>query len=116
MPYIGLSVKYRKKKKNMQSTSQVLIHMLRDKKREGKDRAVFGGDAFSPSLLLLHTCNYTFRLDRGVNLVDSSQSFQGMYCTAEEFRHTPSGGLRYPMLSANFCNIYKCNLKLLLHF
>ena len=57
MPYIGLSVKYRKKKKNMQSTSQVPIHMLRDKKREGKDRAVFGGDAFSPSLLLLHTCN-----------------------------------------------------------
>ena len=57
MPYIGLSVKYRKKKKDMQSTSQVLIHMLRDKKREGKDRAVFGGDAFPPSLLLLHTCN-----------------------------------------------------------
>ena len=104
MPYIGLSVKYRKKK-DMQSTSQVLIHMFRDKKREGKDRAVFGGDAFPPSLLWLHT-----------RLVDSSQSFQGMYCTAQEFRHTPSGGLRYPLLSANFCNIYKYNLKLLLYF
>ena len=59
MPYIGLSVKYQKKlkKKDMESTSQVLIHMLRDKKREGKNRAVFGGDAFPPSLLWLHTRN-----------------------------------------------------------
>ena len=50
MPYIGLSVKYWKKK-DMQSTSQVLIHMLRNKKREDKDRTVFGGDAFPPFLL-----------------------------------------------------------------
>ena len=41
----------------MESTSQVLIHMLREKKREGKNRAVFGGDAFPPSLLWLHTRN-----------------------------------------------------------
>ena len=85
MPYIGLSVKYWKKKKGHAKYLPSSNPHVKEQEagRQGQN-------------CVRWRCISTL-LTRGVSLVDSSQSFQGMYCTAQESRHTPSGRLILPL-------------------